>query len=263
MVLAVRDLKAGNEAANDIAAKTGNARVSAAELDLTDHASVARFADAWQGPLHILVNNAGIMPLPDLRRTREGWELQFATYHLGHFDLALRLHSALAAAQGARIVSVSSYGRYRSPIVFDDIHFQRRAYDPWLAYGQSKTANVLFAVEAARRWADDVITANAVMPGAIRANLLQYQFEAMTPDVQAMFDAFHWKTVEQGAATSVLLAASPLVQGVSGRYFEDCNEVEVTTDPSLQRGMWPHALYEEEDAARLWAASEAMLRHTR
>lgn len=259
VVLAVRDLKAGHEAANDIAAKTGNARVRAAELNLTDRASVTRFADAWQGPLHILVNNAGIMAPPDLHRTREGRELQFATNHLGHFDLALRLHSALAAAQGARIVSVSSYGHYRSPIVFDDIHFRQRAYDPWLAYGQSKTANVLFAVEVAGRWADDAITANAVMPGAVRTNLLHYQLEAMTPEVQATFDAFPWKSVEQGAATSVLLAASPFVHGVSGRYFEDCNEAEVTTDPSLQRGVWPHAL-DKEDAARLWAASEAMLR---
>ncbi|HEX6450402.1 MAG TPA: SDR family NAD(P)-dependent oxidoreductase [Trebonia sp.] len=210
VVLAVRDLKAGNESANDIAAKTGNARVRAAELDLTDRASVARFAGAWQGPLHILVNNAGITALPGLHRTREGRELQ------------------------------------------------RRAYDPWLAYGQSKTANVLFAVEAARRWADDAITANAVMPGAVRTNLLHYQLEAMTPEVQATFDAFPWKTVEQGAATSVLLAASPLVHGVSGRYFEDCNEAEMTTDPSLQRGVWPHAL-DKEGATRLWAASEAML----
>jgi NAD(P)-dependent dehydrogenase (short-subunit alcohol dehydrogenase family) len=150
----------------------------------------------------------------------------------------------------------------RSPIVFDDIHFQRRADDPWLAYGQSKTANALFAVEAARGWADDAITANAVMPGAIRTNLLRYRLEAMTPEVQATFDGFPWKTIGQGAATSVLLAASPLVHGVSGRYFEDCNEAEVTTDPSLQRGVWPHAL-DEEDAARLWAASEAMLRPAR
>ena len=259
VVLAVRNLKSGDEVASELAAKTGNARVSAAELDLTDRISVARFADAWQGPLHILVNNAGIMALPDLRRTPEGWELQFATNHLGHFNLALRLHSALAAAHGAQIVSVSSYGHARSPVVFDDINFEHRAYDPWSAYGQSKTANVLFAVEAAKRWAEDGITANAVMPGAVRTNLLQYQLADITPEVQATFDSFPWKTVEAGAATSVLLAASPLVQGVTGRYFENCNEAEVTTDPGLQHGVFPHAL-DPRDAARLWSASEAMLR---
>jgi len=258
VVLAVRDLRAGKETADHIAAKTGNTNVRAVELELTDRTSVAQFAAAWKGPLHILVNNAGIMALPSLHRTREGWELQFATNHLGHFDLALALHPALAAAHGARIVSLSSYGHHRSPIVFDDIHFERRAYEPWLAYGQSKTANVLFAVEGAKRWADDAITVNAVMPGAVRTNLLRYQLDDITPEVQATFDSFPWKSVEQGAATSVLLAASPLVQGVSGRYFEDGNEAEVTTDPALQHGVWPHAL-NEDDAARLWQVSEAML----
>jgi NAD(P)-dependent dehydrogenase (short-subunit alcohol dehydrogenase family) len=116
VVLAVRDLKTGSEVALDIAAKTGNANVRAAELQLTDRASVARFAAAWRGPLHILVNNAGIMALPSLHRTREGWELQFATNHLGHFNLALGLHSALTAAQGARIVSLSSVAVRRARV---------------------------------------------------------------------------------------------------------------------------------------------------
>ena len=100
--------------------------------------------------------------------------MQFATNHLGHFALALGLHDALAAAGGARIVSVSSAAHLRSPVVFDDIHFAFRPYDPWLAYGQSKTANVLFAVEATRRWAGDGITANALMPGAIPTNLQRH-----------------------------------------------------------------------------------------
>ncbi|MFI1093843.1 SDR family NAD(P)-dependent oxidoreductase [Streptomyces sp. NPDC020917] len=259
VVLAVRDTGAGETVAEEITAKTGNDRVRAAELELTDPASVARFADAWHGPLHILVNNAGIMALPDLHRTPQGWELQFATNHLGHFALATGLRPALAAARGARIVAVSSYGHHLSPIVFDDIHFQHRAYDPWSAYGQSKTADSLFAVEAARRWAGDGITANAVMPGTIRTNLLRHQLAAMTPEVQATFDSFPWRTIEQGAATSVLLAASPLVHGVTGRYFEDGSEAEVTTDPSLQHGVFPHAL-DEDDAARLWTVSERMLR---
>jgi NAD(P)-dependent dehydrogenase (short-subunit alcohol dehydrogenase family) len=259
VLLAVRDLAAGERVAAEIATRTGNPAVTAAALELTDRASVARFVAEWTGPLHVLVNNAGIMALPDLHRTHEGWELQFATNHLGHFELALGLHPALAAANGARIVSVSSSAHRTSPIVFDDIHFERRAYDPWLAYGQSKTANVLFAVEAAKRWASDGITANALMPGGIRTNLQRHQQENMTAEVQARFDSYPWKTVEQGAATSVLLAASPLVKDVSGRYFEDCNEAELTTDPDRQNGVRPHAL-DQDDAARLWEVSRAMLR---
>ncbi|RQX15423.1 oxidoreductase [Micromonospora ureilytica] len=259
VVLAVRNLEAGDQIATDIAMKTGNLAVTAAELQLTDRASVARFVADWNGPLHILVNNAGIMALPDLHRTPEGWELQFATNHLGHFNLALGLHPALAAAGGARIVSVSSNGHRTSPIVFDDINFERRAYDPWLAYGQSKTGNVLFTVEAAKRWATDGVTANALMPGGIRTNLQRHQQENMTPEIQAIFDSYPWKTVEQGAATSVLLAASPLVEDISGRYFEDCNEAELTTDPDAQGGVRPHAL-DEDDAARLWDVSLAIFR---
>jgi NAD(P)-dependent dehydrogenase (short-subunit alcohol dehydrogenase family) len=178
---------------------------------------------------------------------------------VGAFILALGLNPALAAAGGARIVSVSSSGHRTSPIVFDDIHFERRAYDAWLGYGQSKTANVLFAVEAAKRWAGDGIIANALMPGGIRTNLQRHVQENITPEIQAVFDDYPWKTLEQGAATSVLLAASPLVERVSGRYFADCNEAEVTTDPNTETGVLGHAL-DENDAARLWDVSLAMLR---
>ena len=166
VTLAVRDVARGRQVAKDIAATTGSAAVDARELDLTDPGSVERFVDGWSGPLHLLVNNAGVMDTPETY-TEQGWELQFATNHLGHFALALGLHDALAADGAARIVSVSSSGHGASPVVFDDLFFARRAYDPGLAYGQSKTANVLFAVEATRRWAADGITANALMPGGI------------------------------------------------------------------------------------------------
>ncbi|WP_411978319.1 SDR family NAD(P)-dependent oxidoreductase [Streptomyces scopuliridis] len=197
-------------------------------------------------------------------RTREGFELQFATNHLGHFRLAQGLHRALALADGARIVSVSSNAHRRSGIVFDDIHFHRRPYDPWLAYGQSKTANVLFAVEAGRRWAADGITANALMPGGIRTSLQRHQQgEAMTPEVRAIFDSYPWRIPEQGAATSVLVAGSPLMEGVTGRYFENGNQAEPCT-PDTESGPEPsgvaaHAL-DERDADRLWEVSLAMLK---
>jgi NAD(P)-dependent dehydrogenase (short-subunit alcohol dehydrogenase family) len=259
VTLAVRDVDVGRKVAEEITARTGNTKVTAAPLDLADRASVVAFAGTWQGPLHILVNNAGIMALPELHRSPEGWELQFATNHLGHFNLTLGLYRALAESGGARIVSVSSNAHRTSPIVFDDIHFEHRPYEAWLAYGQSKTGNVLLAVEAARRWAGDGITANAVMPGGIRTGLQRHQLENMTPEVQEVFDNYRWKTLEQGAATSVLLAASPIVAGITGRYFEDGNEAEITTDPESETGVRPHAL-DEGDAVRLWDVSAELLR---
>jgi NAD(P)-dependent dehydrogenase (short-subunit alcohol dehydrogenase family) len=257
VTIAVRDPGQGAAVAADLG-PTVAGPIRVARLDLTDLASVAEFADAWSGPLHILVNNAGVMATP-LTRTPRGWELQFATNHLGHFALATRLHPALAAANGARVVSVSSSAHHRSPVVFDDIHFERRAYDPFSAYGQSKTANVLFAVEAASRWAGDGITANALMPGGIRTNLQRYVDEAELAALRAAAgaDDSSWKTPRQGAATSVLLAASPLVEGVTGRYFEDVNEAEVDR-LSARNGVASYAL-DPESAARLWKVSEELI----
>ncbi len=226
-----------------------------ARLDLADQASVAAFAAAWDGPLDILVNNAGIMASP-LMRTPEGWEMQFATNHLGHFALATRLHGALAAAGGARVVSVSSSAHLRSPVVFEDIHFLERPYEPWAAYGQSKTANVLFAVEGTRRWAGDGITVNALMPGGIRTGLQRYVSDEELARLRSQAGgpaAPSWKTPEQGAATSVLLATSPLLDGIGGRYFEDCNEAG-RNQPGSRRGVAAYAL-DASDAALLWQVS--------
>jgi NAD(P)-dependent dehydrogenase (short-subunit alcohol dehydrogenase family) len=254
VTLAVRNPEAGDRTAEDIIASTGNKQVLVAPLDLADQASVRAFAANWEGPLHILVNNAGLMAAP-LTRTPQGWEMQFATNHLGHFALATGLHRALAEAGGARIVSVSSSGHLRSPVVFDDIHFAGREYEPWLAYGQSKTANVLFAVEATRRWAADGIYSNALMPGAIRTNLQRYITEQELAQMRARMGGADpiWKTPEQGAATSVLVATSPLLQGVGGRYFEDCNEAG-PHQPGTRTGVAGYAL-DPEAAALLWQVS--------
>ncbi|MFD3486290.1 SDR family NAD(P)-dependent oxidoreductase [Streptomyces sp. NPDC058665] len=254
VTLAVRNVEAGERTAADITATTGNSRVSVAPIELADRSSVAAFAEAWQGPLHILVNNAGVMAEP-LKRTPEGWEHQFATNHLGHFGLALGLHDALADAGNARIVSVSSSAHLRSPVVFDDIHFVNREYEPWAAYGQSKTANILFAVEATKRWAADGITVNALMPGGIRTNLQRHQND--NPDFQKLVEGAVWKTPEQGAATSVLVAVSPLLEGIGGRYFEDVTEAGPNVPPSGE-GVAGYAL-DPEAAARLWVVSREML----
>jgi NAD(P)-dependent dehydrogenase (short-subunit alcohol dehydrogenase family) len=229
VTLAVRDLAAGGSAAETINGAAGRCAVDVRRLDLADLGSVAAFAAGWEGPLDVLVNNAGVMALPELRRSAEGAELQFVVNHLGHFALAVGLHDALAAADGARIVSVSSLVHMASPVVFEDLHFAGRDYHPVLAYAQSKTANVLFAVEAASRWAADGIAVNALHPGVIPGTRLMRHVTppAEPADPDAAPPAYALKTVGQGAATSVLLAGSPLLAGVSGRYFQDGNEAEI------------------------------------
>ena len=185
------------------------------------------------------------------QRTPEGHELQFATNHLGHFALATGLHDALAAAGGARAVVVSSAGHVNGPVRFDDLGFTRDPYDPWLACAQSKTANIPFTVEAARRWAASSITVNALNPGRIASTGLGRHLAAPP----ASFDPAgktggSEKNIAQGAATQVLLAASPLVAGVTGRYFEDCQEA-VPFAPGVRRGVAGHAL-DPASARRLW-----------
>jgi NAD(P)-dependent dehydrogenase (short-subunit alcohol dehydrogenase family) len=261
VTLAVRDTDAGAKTAAEILATTGSTAVHVAELDLADPRSVAAFVAGWNGPLDLLVNNAGVMAVPELRLTRAGWELQFATNHLGHFALALGLHDSLAgAADGARIVALSSAAHLRSPVVFDDVNFASRPYDPMLAYGQSKTANVLFAVEATRRWRDDGITVNAVHPGAIAATNLARHLD---PDYLEQLHAsgvYRYKTPEQGAATSVLVATSPQLEGIGGRYFENCNQAPVV-DPDASQGttrsgVASYAL-DPGNAEHLWELSQS------
>ncbi|HET6153855.1 MAG TPA: SDR family NAD(P)-dependent oxidoreductase [Marmoricola sp.] len=263
VTLAVRRTGPAEDVAAELRTSTGNEAIHVAPLELVDPASITAFAEAWSGPLHILVNNAGVMAIGDLTRTAAGQEMQFGTNHLGHFALTTALHPALAAG-GARIVSVSSSGHLRSPVIFDDLDYRFRDYDPFGAYGQSKTANVLLAVHAASLWAEDGITANALMPGGIFTELQRHvggsdyieQAKVRFADAGVRF-----KTPEQGAATSVLLAASPLLDGVTGRYFEDCNEARPIHErtPTTLGGVAAYAL-DPENAERLWATSLELIR---
>jgi NAD(P)-dependent dehydrogenase (short-subunit alcohol dehydrogenase family) len=251
VTLAVRDVTAGERVATDVGA------TSVSYLDLANLESVDAFARGWDGPLHILVNNAGVMAIQELTLNGDGLEMQFATNHVGHFALAVALHGALAA-EGARIVSVSSSGHLRSPVIFDDLDFAFRDYEGFLAYGQSKTANVLFSVGATARWASDGITSNALMPGGIATNLQRH----MDPGYidRARESGFRLKTPEQGAATSVLLATSPELEGVGGRYYEDCAEAQVVERRGAigTGGVAPYAL-DADNADRLWELSERLL----
>ncbi|RKR90458.1 NAD(P)-dependent dehydrogenase (short-subunit alcohol dehydrogenase family) [Micromonospora pisi] len=252
VTLAVRNTDAGARTAMDISGTTGNKEVRVAPLDLADRASIAAFVDNWAGPLHVLVNNAGIMASPE-QRTTDGWEMQFATNHLGHFALTFGLYEALAAAGGARIVAVSSSAHMLSPVIFDDVQFYFRAYDPWLAYGQSKSANILFAVGATARWGDAGITANALNPGAIETNLQRHVGGKLSTPPELI------KTTEQGAATSVLLATSPLLDGIGGRYFENCQEAPVIERRGDEfSGVAPFVL-DRANADRLWEISLRLL----
>jgi NAD(P)-dependent dehydrogenase (short-subunit alcohol dehydrogenase family) len=259
VTLGVRSVEAGETAARDIRSTSENEAVAVLPLDLADQASIRAFVSNWDGPLHILVDNAGVMAPPETR-TPEGWELQFATNHLGHFALTTGLHAALALAGRARVVVVSSVGHVNADVDFDDINFERRSYDAFDAYGQSKTANVLFAVEAAKRWAMDGITVNALNPGRITGTNLSRHIGDVSA-APARFDPkstdVSYKSVEQGAATSTLLAGSPLVEGVTGTYFEDCNEA-VPYAPGVRRGVASWAL-DPEHAARLWQVSLDMI----
>jgi NAD(P)-dependent dehydrogenase (short-subunit alcohol dehydrogenase family) len=226
--------------------------VRTAALDLSDLDSVAAFAAQWRGPLDVLVANAGVMAVPDRRLTAAGWELQLATNYLGHFRLALALHDNLRAAGSARFVVVSSGAHRDAPFDFDDPQFARRPYDRWAAYGQSKTADVLLAVGAAREWAADGITANALNPGWIMTGLQRHVDDDTMKAMGAMDEHGaiitqpYSKSLAEGASTTVLLAASPLVEGVTGRYFEDNRDAPEAVaahavDPAAADRLWTYA----------------------
>ncbi|MCS5717760.1 SDR family NAD(P)-dependent oxidoreductase [Herbiconiux sp. CPCC 205763] len=254
ITIAVRNVDVGRDVAQRIAAETGNDKIDVRELELTEPDSVRRFIRNWNEPLHLLINNAGVMAIQD-RSLAQTWETQFATNHLGHFALATGLHDSLASANGARVVSVSSSAHLFSPVVFDDINFNFRPYDPRLAYGQSKTAVILFGVGARLRWAHDGITVNTLNPGAIATPLQRHVGGTLaTPEDQQ-------KTAEQGAATTLLLATSPLLDGISGRYFNDNQEAEVTDhrpeDLTIFSTKVANYALDEDNADRLWQISQS------
>ena len=249
--------------ADGIADSAGEPRPAVAAIDLADPGTVARFARDWDGPLHLLINNAGLVTA-GLERTKEGWELQFATNHLGHFALAWALHDALvqgARDRGtARLVSLSSTAHMRAPVDFDDIHFERRAYDPQIAYAQSKTANSLFAVEATRRWGAEGIVANAVNPGGVKSglqrNFTPWQRESL--DAAEAAGVFTYKTIGQGAATTLVAAVAPEFERTGGHYLDDCREAyTVPNDADLSthsHGVKQWAL-DPDTARELWSLS--------
>ena len=265
VTLAVRNTGTGATVADRLRAELppDAGTLAVAQLDLSDLSSVKAFAASWDGPLHILINNAGVMAPQQIARTAEGREWQFGVNHLGHFALTTGLHRTLAAANGARVVAVSSIGHLFSPVVFDDLDYRFRPYDPWTSYGQSKTAVIHFAVAAAERWAGDGVAVNAVMPGNVADTGLARNTDMQA--VSAMLAAGELalppgKTVQQGAATSTLMAASPNTTDVTGQYYEDCAPAKpVTERAGATNGVAPYAL-DRDNAARLWTVSDTLTR---
>ena len=262
VTLTGRDLAKTEAVAAGIRASTGNERIDVLELHLDRPEQVRGAAKAYlerHPRLDLLINNAGVMACP-LGRTAEGWELQFATNHLGHFLLTGLLAPALRAAAPSRVVALSSGAHLISPVVFDDIHFESREYEKLLAYGQSKTANVLFAVELDKRLGASGVRANAVHPGVILTELGRH----LTPeDISTMLSSerkLEFKPVEAGAATEVFAATAPELEGRGGLYLEDCQVSGVARDDAEpgMLGCAPHAL-DPEQAARLWTESEKLL----
>ncbi len=254
----------------------GYSNVTIEKMDLMNPSSIDAFADkfmAGHDALHILINNAGIMWVP-LQRDGRGYESQLSTNHLGHFQLTARLWPVLKKANGARVVNVSSFGHQIAPFNFDDPNFNNREYETLQGYGHSKSANNLFAVELDNRGRSACVRAYSLHPGSVNGTDLgrvapMALFQQMgTHDADGNIKpevAAKLKTVEQGAATSVWCATSPLLQDIGGVYCEDADVAMPDTgniahnygEPSSLRGVKPYSL-DADNAKRLWMLSEEM-----
>ena len=278
VVGAARDLAKAEGATRVVreAAAAGGGSLELVALDLADLKSVRACADALVGAakdgegrsFDLIIANAGVMA-PPLGRTADGFETQFGTNHLGHFVLINRIAGLLKP--GARVVSLASSGHRFSDVDLDDPNFERTEYTPFGAYGRSKTANILFAVEFDRRHKDRGVRATAVHPGGIQTELARHLDPAMitgmleTINAQAKAEggaAFSWKTVPQGAATSVWAGLVAPVETVAGHYCEDCHVAELVEDASqLRVGLRSYAV-DPARAQALWALSETMVGET-
>jgi len=250
--------------------------VRIALMDLMNPASIDAFANGFLqtgSPLHLLVNNAGIMWVP-LQRDARGYESQLATNHLGHFQLTARLWPALKKANGARVVNVSSFGHTMSPFHFEDPNFLHREYETLAGYGQSKTANNLFTVELDHRGKTFGVRSFSLHPGSVygtdlgRVAPMQLFQQMGTHDANGnIFPEVEkkLKTIPQGAATTVWCATSPQLNNIGGVYCENAEIAELNTgniqyqfdEPATLRGVMPYSV-DAENAKRLWTLSEDM-----
>ena len=262
VTIAGRDADKLADAAADIESETGRA-IGTCRVDLSSLASIRNCGEEARRTLDaidILVNNAGVMATP-LGHTEDGFEMQFGTNHLGHFLLTSELMPLVEQGDRPRIVNLSSRGHHITPVDLDDPNFERRAYNEWASYGQSKTANVLFTVGLEQRFAGKGIHAYAVHPGGIQTNLGRNLDEQQAADlldrVTTSDPDFEWKTIPQGAATTCWAATAPELENTGGVYLEDCHVAEVD-DASSKSGVRSYAV-DPDAAERLWAISEDMV----
>ena len=268
VILSGRDATKLSAAADELATATG-AKVETLVADLGSLESIrAAGAEARDrfGHIDVLINNAGVMASP-MGRTADGFETQFGTNHLGHFALTRELMPLIEEGSAQRIVNLSSRGHHLDRIDFDDPNYRSRDYDKWKAYGQSKTANVLFARGLEDRFGSKGIHAYAVHPGGIQTNLgrhmseedmawIRGRMDKLAKEGGTKGDAQGWKTIPQGAATSVWAATAEELDGHGGVYAEDCN-VAAIDDENPNGGVRSYAL-DKDDADRLWALSEEL-----
>lgn len=267
VVGAARDLAKAETATGEVRAQaTGSGGLDLVQLDLASLASVRTSADALVAagePFDLVVANAGVMAAPR-GKTVDGFETQFGTNHLGHFVLVNRI--AALVRPGGRVISLSSAGHRFADVDLEDPNFDRAPYAEFVAYGRSKTANALFAVEFDRRHKARGVRAAAVHPGAIETELTRHMTaEAMQQIIDSINAAqdkggepFTWKTIPQGAATSVWAGVVAPADLIGGKYCEDCHIAEVNSDPGIRGGVQPYAI-DPARAKALWAMSEEMV----
>ena len=268
VVGAARDLGKAHRATEPVRAAAANGgTLELIELDLASLKSVRRCSDALVAagkPFDVVICNAGVMATPK-GKTADGFETQFGTNHLGHFVLVNRI--ARLFKSGSRLVNLASAGHRFSDVDLDDPNFERTPYDAFVAYGRSKTANILFAVEFDRRYKDEGIRAVAVHPGGIQTELGRHLTPELTQQMIKSIEAankvaklppFQWKSIPQGAATSVWSGFVAKPDEVGGKYCEDCHVAEIVENPDARGGVRPYALNAER-AKALWARSEEMV----
>jgi NAD(P)-dependent dehydrogenase (short-subunit alcohol dehydrogenase family) len=265
VVGAARDLVKARAATEHVRAQAGGG-LELVKLDLASLASVRACADAFLEvgkSFDLVIANAGVMACPK-GTTADGFETQFGTNHLGHFVLVNRIASLLKS--GSRLVNLSSAGHRFSDVDLEDPNFERTPYTEFGAYGRSKTANVLFAVEFDRRHGKNGVRATAVHPGSIQTELGRYMTPAITQQMITAISAaqpagaspFKWKSIPQGAATSVWAGVVAAAETVGGHYCEDCHVAEIVEAEGIRGGVRPYALNPER-AKALWAKSEEMV----
>ena len=266
IILSGRDQGKLDEAVAAIKGETPQANVETIVGDLGSLDSVracAAEANERFDKIDILINNAGVMACP-LGQTSDGFEQQFGTNHLGHFALTKGLMPLVEKGSNKRIVNLSSRGHHIAPVNMEDPNFENRDYDPWLSYGHAKTANVLFSVGLEQRFADKGVHAYAVHPGGIQTNLSRHlseeQSQALLSNIKANDPDFEFKSIPQGAATSVWTATAEELEGQGGLYCEDCHVAKVD-DTSRTSGVRSYAL-DPAQADALWALSEEMTGET-